>query len=117
VEFLGVYLYCVTDEEKDVDEGDVVLAKKIHIRSRMIEGSLEDPATGSAASSLSSFLTLTSKLEGIHRFVITQGVEMGRKSDILVDVVSKLNPEYGRVVDKIWLSGRAVQVMKGTVTV
>ncbi|SRR5258708_817129 len=82
VAFLGVYLYCVTGEEKDVNES-IVLAKKITIQSRMIAGSLEDPATGSAASSLSSFLTLTSEVEGIHRFVITQGVEMGRKSDIL----------------------------------
>ena len=79
VAFLGVYLYCVT-EEKDVDHS---IAKEIAIQSRMITGTLEDPATGSAASSLSSFLTLTSEAEGIHRFIITQGVKIGRKSEIL----------------------------------
>ncbi|KAF8331310.1 putative epimerase [Cantharellus anzutake] len=113
--FLGIYLYCVT-EESDVDDGSAV-TKKLGIHTRMIAGSLEDPATGSAASCLSSFLTLMSDAEGIHRFIIIQGVEMGRKSNILVDVLPKLDSSKGRAIDKIWLSGRAVQVMKGTVTV
>lgn len=69
-----------------------------------------DPATGSAASALSSYLALRDGQPGeTIRFHITQGVEMGRQSDITVDI--KLDSD-GQV-ETVHLSGRSVQVMEG----
>lgn len=83
---------------------------KVAIRTRMIEGSLEDPATGSAACGLSAYLALKHKRQRV-QFEITQGLEMGRQSDIGVTVTLK---ESLRAVEKIKLSGTAVKVMEGT---
>ena len=89
----------------------------VRIRSRMIESDFEDPATGSAACSLCSYLAAfenkTNDGKGEDRKVryeITQGVEMGRDSHIVVEVGTK-----GGKVDSVSLGGTAVQVMRGTV--
>jgi PhzF family phenazine biosynthesis protein len=82
----------------------------VRLRTRMIEGSLEDAATGSAACTLASFLSLTEGDAGrTTQYLITQGVEMVRKSDIFVAV--KLND--GKTIDTVHLSGSAVQTMEG----
>lgn len=71
----------------------------------------EDAATGSAACTLASYLSLTEGNVGsATRYEICQGVEMGRKSDIFVHV--KL--AEGKRIDTIHLSGSAVQTMEGT---
>lgn len=84
------------------------------LRTRMIEGLLEDPATGSAASDLVSYLSL---IEGhAHetlKFHITQGVEMGRRSEIFVDVVLAAD----KSISKVHLEGGAVAVMEGRLRV
>lgn len=77
----------------------------------MIEGVLEDPATGSAACALSSFLSLKAKEKDV-TYEMTQGVEMGRQSDIGVSV--RLNNTLD-AVDLMLLSGGSVKVMEGTV--
>jgi PhzF family phenazine biosynthesis protein len=82
----------------------------VRLRTRMIEGSLEDAATGSAACTLAAYLTLQEAKPGqTVRYEITQGVEMGRKSEIFVE--AKLG-EDGKI-ETVHLSGSAVQVMEG----
>lgn len=80
----------------------------------MIEGPLEDPATGSAASDLVAYLSLNDGKAGeTLKYELTQGVEMGRKSDIFIDVV--MAQEGG--IETLYLEGEAVQVMEGRLTV
>ena len=86
------------------------------LRTRMI-GSREDPATGSASSALSCYLALQEPREkgkGPFRFALTQGVEMGRRSDISV-VVERT--EDGSAINKVMLSGAATRVMDGTLEI
>lgn len=78
----------------------------------MMDHMVEDPATGSAASAVAGFLSLRDYGRGrTHDFRIEQGVEMGRASEISVEV--RLT-EDGKSVDKIFLSGSAVQATEGT---
>ncbi|KAK0186441.1 hypothetical protein F5146DRAFT_936433 [Armillaria mellea] len=81
------------------------------IRTRLLEGTFEDPATGSAASALGGWLG-QSKGDGNWKFDIVQGVEMGRRSDITVFV----SVSQGEV-KSIELAGSAVQVMEGKLAV
>jgi PhzF family phenazine biosynthesis protein len=78
------------------------------IRTRMLEEAMEDPATGSAACALGTYLALNG--HGTRRFEIVQGVEMGRRSVIGVEVVID---ESGQMVESVKLSGSAVQAMEG----
>lgn len=82
------------------------------IRTRMF-GSREDPATGSAASALCSWLSLQSGSIQ-QKYHIIQAVEMGRRSDIYIQVTLK---EDGKSVEDVLLSGDAVKVMDGRVDV
>jgi PhzF family phenazine biosynthesis protein len=93
-------LYCF------VQQGDGSL------RTRMFNGSLEDPATGSAASTLGGYLAMK-KGAGEWKFKIVQGVEMGRRSDLTV--VVKVGE--GGELEKIELAGEAVQVQEGKLVV
>ncbi|KAI6090098.1 Diaminopimelate epimerase-like protein [Hypoxylon rubiginosum] len=85
------------------------------LRTRMVEMGFEDPATGSAASALAAYLTLKEERRGT-RFEVTQGVEMGRRSDISVETTTRETDGSVELVD-LWLGGTAVVVMKGSVTV
>ena len=100
--FIGCYFYYQLPKG---DDGIVRLC------TRMIESSIgEDAATGSAACTLACYLTIQQRRAGgVSKYLITQGVEMGRRSDIGVDV--KMTPD-GKI-DSVTLSGSAVQVMKG----
>ncbi|KAI9741533.1 MAG: hypothetical protein M1818_004339 [Claussenomyces sp. TS43310] len=86
------------------------------IRARMIEAKIEDPATGSAAGALGSYLALTGVgLEGNKCvYQITQGVEMGRKSVIGLEVEVNAG---GNEIQSVRLSGTAVKVMEGRLTI
>ena len=67
------------------------------MRTRMVELGFEDPATGSAASALGAYLTLSQEKKGT-KFRMTQGVEMGRKSVIAVETtVEEGKGENGEV--------------------
>lgn len=69
----------------------------------------EDAATGSAAGSLGAYLVKHGKLGAGHTLHIAQGVEMGRPSQIEVEVSQngkKLTPR---------VSGAAVKVFEGTI--
>ena len=80
-------------------------------RTRMF-GSREDPGTGSASSALGCYLALRGE-ERESRFVFEQGVEMGRRNEIEVEVVR----EGDREVREVLLSGAAVTVMEGSLEV
>lgn len=92
---------------------DDVTAQKV-IRSRMMLGNLEDPATGSSASGLAAYLTLTEGQAGReHRYHVVQGVEMGRRSDIGVNV----SLDQQRKIEQVVLTGTAVEVSEGRIAV
>ncbi|CZR57717.1 related to phenazine biosynthesis protein phzC [Phialocephala subalpina] len=85
-------------------------------RTRMF-GSREDPGTGSASSGLGCYLAgleEKSKGKGSFKFAFTQGVEMGRRNEIAVEVTRK---EGGEGVEKVVLIGAVVTVMEGTLEV
>ncbi|KAF8159591.1 hypothetical protein B0H34DRAFT_410187 [Crassisporium funariophilum] len=80
------------------------------IRTRMFDGVLEDPATGSAASTLAGWLAMK-RGPGTWTLNIVQGVEMGRRSVIVVVVEVKEDGDIGNIE----LGGDAVEVMEGWV--
>jgi pre-mRNA-processing factor 19 len=108
--FVGRYYYVVVEEPQVNDT-----QKTWKVRTRMVELESEDPATGSAASALSSYLALgDGGNPGRYRFEIAQGVEMGRHSDILVDLETEAVDGAVQVKDVV-LGGQAVVVMKGSI--
>ncbi|KFY20690.1 hypothetical protein V491_03512 [Pseudogymnoascus sp. VKM F-3775] len=94
----------------------------VQISSRMVtnNGSLEDPATGSAASAFSVYFARRLLADGgkddsfIASFDITQGADMGRPSKISTEV--ELDPKTA-AVKRVVLGGSAVQVMEGYITI
>jgi trans-2,3-dihydro-3-hydroxyanthranilate isomerase len=81
------------------------------IRTRMfspLSGTIEDPATGSAATPLAALLLSLTK-ENERRYDIVQGVEMGRPS--------RLSCSARRAADGIRakVGGTCVPVLEGTV--
>ncbi|KAK6346807.1 hypothetical protein TWF696_006915 [Orbilia brochopaga] len=109
--FIGTYCYVSIDED--------VTARRMSVRTRMFyDGVSEDPATGSAACALASFLAMARGYSGDGgdvewRVEVTQGVEMERRSEIGVSVT--IGPDG--VVKKVVLEGAAVKVMEGSLTV
>lgn len=91
--------------------------RTVKLRTRMVETKMEDPATGSAACALTSYLALREYSETEIRFEITQGVEMGRKSDIVVEVRVDVGKDGERRVKEVQLGGKARQITKGTIVV
>ncbi|KAI1481390.1 Diaminopimelate epimerase-like protein [Daldinia eschscholtzii] len=91
------------------------------LRTRNL-GTREDPATGSAAAGLCCLLSLSDSGgdegsesgERTHAFEITQGVEMGRPSEIRVRVT--LN-EARSGIEEVLISGNAVKILEGTVPI
>lgn len=85
-----------------------------HIRARMfapLDNVTEDPATGSASAALGAYLTsLLPARDAEVKITIEQGVEMGRRSVIGVDVRKSAG-----TVNEVFLSGSSVAVMRGEV--
>jgi PhzF family phenazine biosynthesis protein len=102
--FVARYYYVI--------EGQDAGGQPMRIRTRMLEEAMEDPATGSAACALSCYLSL--RYRRSQSFEIVQGVEMGRRSVIGVDVA--VDGGGTRIVD-VRLSGTAIAVMEGTVRI
>ncbi|KAJ5695842.1 hypothetical protein N7536_006254 [Penicillium majusculum] len=93
-------------------EGDLVIWD---LCVRMIAINLEDPACGSGGCSLGAYLALSNGQKGRnHRFYIDQGIEMGRDSHIIVDV---LLDEDRKKVSTIKLAGHAAFVAEGNIFV
>ncbi len=87
-----------------------------HIRARMFspfDNVPEDPATGSASAALGAYLTqLSSEPSMTRTILVEQGVEMGRRSLITI-TAEKVD---GRIAS-VDISGQAISVMQGTITV
>ncbi|KAJ4376438.1 hypothetical protein N0V83_001722 [Neocucurbitaria cava] len=96
------------EDDKGDDSGSV---RRFRTRSIPI---YEDPGTGSASAALCCYIALTERARGVNRFHLTQGVEMGRQCDIFVSVRMR---EDGEGVEEVKLSGTAVEVMEGSLTV
>jgi trans-2,3-dihydro-3-hydroxyanthranilate isomerase len=80
---------------------------KAFARGMLPWGLLEDPATGSAGGSLGAYLVQHGRLSAGETLRIAQGVEMGRPSEIHVEVGN----ERGRLVPRV--SGSAVRIFEG----
>jgi len=85
-----------------------------HFHARMFApafGVPEDPATGSAAAAFAGMLARDAKLpDGEHRFVIEQGYEMGRPSNMLLGLTMR-----GGALHSASVGGEAVRVLEGTI--
>ncbi|KAK1831442.1 hypothetical protein QBC39DRAFT_283111 [Podospora conica] len=99
--------YVVTD--KSVAEDG---RQQWSLRTRNDEMDFEDPATGSGSAALASYLSLTNKALKGAMFSITQGVEMGRKSDITIRTELE-GDEENPVMKEVHLGGKSVVVMEG----
>jgi trans-2,3-dihydro-3-hydroxyanthranilate isomerase len=85
-------------------------------RARMFApdfGILEDPATGSAAAAFPGQVQAFERLaDGTHNWLIEQGYEMGRPSDLRVGVDIRAG-----AITAVRVGGQAVQVSEGTIKV
>ena len=95
-----------------VAQGEDEFGRKKY-RTRMF-GTREDPGTGSASSALGCYLAGKEGGEGVFRYAFEQGVEMGRRNEISVEVKRK---GEGNGVERVVLSGNAVKVMEGSLEV
>lgn len=99
----AVYVYCRDTAEEAHD-----------YRARMFApgfGVTEDPATGAAAAAFSSVLARFEPLgDGEHRIWIEQGYEMGRPSQIMVEMELA-----GGLLSNARIGGHAVIVQEGTI--
>ncbi len=108
---LGFLFFCFQP-----DGGDGVT----RLRTRMVIDNMEDAATGSGSCALAVYLTLhhptANKSNGplVRKFEFTQAVEMERKSIMGIDVTTD---DSGQKVEKVVLSGGAVEVMEGSIIV
>jgi trans-2,3-dihydro-3-hydroxyanthranilate isomerase len=86
------------------------------VRARMFApgmGIVEDPATGGAASAFAGYLgSRTATRDGTDRWVVIQGVEMGRRSRLEVEA-----DKEGGVVTTARVGGTAVLVSEGTMEI
>ncbi|MEO1135943.1 MAG: PhzF family phenazine biosynthesis protein [Pseudomonadota bacterium] len=100
-EVVGVYLYAAGGEAEDATW---------HVRMFAPgAGIWEDPATGSAAVGLPAQIIRSENIEdGVHRWVIEQGYEMGRPSRIIATV--SIN---SGAVSSVRVGGDAVFMQKG----
>ena len=80
---------------------------RAYARGMVPWGIVEDPATGSAGGSLGAYLVHHGQLKPSETLSITQGVEMGRPSEIQVEVAD----ERGKLTPKV--SGSAVRIFEG----
>lgn len=104
-ETVGVLLYAEGGEANDAT---------YHVRMFAPDaGVSEDPATGSAACALPGQIALSQKLgDGVHRWVIEQGFELGRPSRIEVEFSAA-----GGKATRVRVGGSAVLVAKGEIFV
>jgi trans-2,3-dihydro-3-hydroxyanthranilate isomerase len=87
-----------------------------HVRARVFCPGMnvpEDPATGSACAALGGYLAQRDRTaSGLLRYVVEQGVEMGRPSVLELEV----EKSDGKI-SAVRVGGRSVMVMKGTIEI
>jgi trans-2,3-dihydro-3-hydroxyanthranilate isomerase len=93
----GVMAYCFSFDGRG----------RAHARGMLPWGLVEDAATGSAGGSLGAYLVEHGRMRPGEILKITQGVEMGRPSEIHVEV----GVDRGRLIPKV--SGSAVRIFEG----
>lgn len=97
----SVFLFCRDAERPDAD-----------FRARMFApamGIVEDPATGSAAAALAGYLVASERpADGTVRWVVEQGVDMGRPSLLRIEA----DVQGGKPV-AVRVGGSAVRMMEG----
>ena len=100
-----VYVICMDGEGDDVD---------VHVRMYAPgSGVPEDPATGSAAAALGGYLSAADgSAEASLRWVVEQGIEMGRPSRIEVEADRRAG-----ATSAVRVGGSAVFVSEGTMSV
>ena len=119
---------CMYYKRKGVTEQAKGEPAIINLQCRMIVQGFEDPGTGSASCALSCYLATTGESDDLvaktagmkledgkleHSiFAIEQGIEMGRKCTIAVEVDTKREGEKQKIQTVI-LSGRANFMLKG----
>jgi trans-2,3-dihydro-3-hydroxyanthranilate isomerase len=90
--------------------------KATSFRARMFApaaGIPEDPATGSATALLAAQLLVSGELsDGVNRFQLEQGYEMGRPSDLKLEIDVRAN-----ALVAVRVGGSAVRVSEGTIFV
>lgn len=114
--FTSRYYYVDEGERAGADGAAADAPPVRHIRARLIEMGFEDPATGSAASTLASYLTLTEGRRAAS-FKVVQGVEMGRRSEIYLQTTSDVDAAGAAKMRDLWLCGDAVVVQTGRIAI
>lgn len=82
---------------------------QLEVRARMFFYGVEDPATGSAAGCVASWMVQHGIANNDEQVVIRQGVEMGRPSEMYVRATRD-----GESVTNVRVGGYAVEVLRGT---
>ncbi|KAH8799128.1 hypothetical protein F5884DRAFT_825378 [Xylogone sp. PMI_703] len=116
-DLVAVYFYVKTGVK---DNGTVLL------KTRLMYGSIEDPATGSAACALTAYLSLKSNERNREtilynntkakeaKFEIHQGEYIGRPSVIGIEVIVAVDSD---TVLNLVMKGSAVKIMEGTLVI
>jgi trans-2,3-dihydro-3-hydroxyanthranilate isomerase len=87
----------------------------VDLRARMFApelGVAEDPATGSACAALAGLLGMEATGDGVHRWVVLQGVEMGRPSRLELEA-----DRAGGRVARVHVGGTSVLVGSGALNI
>ncbi len=102
---VGVYLYAEGGEAADASYHARMFAPNA--------GILEDPATGSAAAGFPAQIIRSETIsDGVHRWVIEQGFEMGRASRIIATVAVEK-----AAIQSVRIGGDAVFMQKGEIVI
>jgi trans-2,3-dihydro-3-hydroxyanthranilate isomerase len=107
------FVFAMTDGADDATAPAHV--QGVDIRSRaFLPGSAvpEDPATGSANACLAGYLAARTPRDGVLRWSVAQGVEMGRASRLSIEV-----SKTAGVIDAVRVGGGTVLVCEGVMRV
>jgi trans-2,3-dihydro-3-hydroxyanthranilate isomerase len=94
---------------KDPESADAQIRARVFVPELAVP---EDPATGSAAAALGGYLMARESADGTKRWIIEQGVEMGRPSRIEVEA----DRADGKIT-AVRVGGATVMVAEGTIRV
>lgn len=106
------FVFAMTDGPRDADAALPAHVQGVDVRARaFLPGAAvpEDPATGSANACLAGYLAARTPRDGVLRWDVAQGVEMGRASRLQITA-----SKHGGVIDAIRVGGASVLVNRGT---
>lgn len=114
IEPLGTLHDAYAHEESDCAIFLYTWVGEDHVRARMFapfDNVPEDPATGSASAALGAYLTTLETATPSRQLLVEQGVEMGRRSVIRVNVSTR-----NGVFEDVSVAGNCIEVMRGTIS-